>query len=93
MGCLLAVVALAFPRVVLALVFLFSDFLGRAYETTLWPVLGFFFMPFTTLAYAAAMNWNDGTVSGLYLVMVVIAVLMDLGSIGGGGHRARRRGQ
>ena len=92
MGCILAIVALSFPLVVIVLVWLFSDYLHRAYETALWPVLGFLLMPFTTLAYALAMNQNEGSVSGIYLVVVVIAVLVDIGAIGSGGHRARRRG-
>lgn len=88
MPCLLAALALIFPRLVLVLVWLFSDYLGRAYDTLLWPLLGFFFLPLTTLAYAFAMNANDGSVSGFYLVIVVLAVLIDLGIIGGSG-RAR----
>lgn len=93
MPCLLAIIALGLPRVVIVLVFLFSDFLQRAYDTALLPLLGFFFMPLTVLAYAWAVNSNAGNVNGIYLVVVVIAVLIDLGSLGGGGHsyRTRRR--
>ena len=90
MGCAVGCIALAFPRLVLFFVFLLSNYLGRAYETTIWPVLGFFFMPFTTLAYAWAVNTN-GTVTGFYLVIVVIAVLMDLGSNGHGASQGRKR--
>ncbi|HEX2972036.1 MAG TPA: hypothetical protein VHP11_06870 [Tepidisphaeraceae bacterium] len=79
------------PRVVLVLVWLFSGYLGRAYQTVIWPVLGFIFLPLTTLAYAFAMNANNGSVSGIYLVIVVVAVLVDLGLIGGG-EAGRRRG-
>lgn len=90
MGCLAGCFALLFPRLVLFLTFLFSNYLGRAFETNFWPFLGFFFMPFTTLAYAWAINSN-GTVTGLYLVVVVIAVLMDLGVTGNGAHEGRKR--
>ena len=61
----------------------FSDYIGRAYETTLWPLLGFFFMPLTTLSYAFAMNSN-GAIDGMYLVLVVVTVLLDLGLVGAG---------
>ena len=91
MSCLLGCMALFTPRLVLALVWLFSDYLVRAYETMLWPLLGFFFLPLTTLAYAWAMNSNQGSVSGVHLVVVVAAVLADLGVIGGGGHAGRQR--
>ena len=84
MPCLLGALALLLPRFVLVLVWLFGGgWLGRAYQTVLWPLLGFFFMPLTTLAYAFAMNSN-GSVSGFYMVLVVLAVLIDLGMIGGG---------
>jgi hypothetical protein len=90
MPCILTIIALAFPRLVLFLVFFFSNYLGRAYQTTLWPLLGFFFMPLTTLAYAWAINSN-ASVEGLYLVIVVLAVLVDLGLLGSGEASRRRR--
>lgn len=90
MPCLLALLALIFPRLVIVLVWLFSDYLGRAYETMLWPLLGFLFLPLTTLAYAFAMNENAGTASGIYLVVIVLAVLVDLGILGGS-RRTRRK--
>jgi hypothetical protein len=83
MPCFIGCLALATPRLALALVFFFSNYLGRAYETTIWPLLGFFFMPLTTLAYAWAMN-SVGSVSGMHLVVVVVAVLLDLGLVGAG---------
>ena len=93
MPCLVVLVALAFPRIALALIYLFSDYLSRAFagQSVVWPILGFIFMPFTTLAYAFAMNANHGAISGLYLVLLIIAVVVDLGTLGGGGHSYRRR--
>lgn len=90
MGCLAGCLAFFFPRLMLFILFLSSNYIGRAYETVLWPVLGFFFMPLTTIAYAWAVNTN-GTVTGIYLVVVVIAVLMDLGTTGNGAHQSRKR--
>jgi hypothetical protein len=85
-GCL----ALATPRFAFLLVVLFSDYIGRAFESLLWPFLGFFFMPLTTMAYAWAIN-SRGSVEGVHLVVVVIAVLMDLGVIGGSASKRRAR--
>ncbi|MFM1889497.1 MAG: hypothetical protein ACO3Y3_03830 [Phycisphaerales bacterium] len=82
MPCLIALAGLFFPRLVLAVLFLFTGYLGAAYQTVLWPVLGFILMPFTTLAYAVAMN-SMGGMSGGGVVLVVIGVLLDLGSSGG----------
>lgn len=84
-GCL----ALIAPRFAIVLMIIFSDYLGRAYETLLWPLLGFLFMPLTTLAYAWAIN-SRGAIEGLQLVIVVIAVLIDLGLVGGSAASRKR---
>lgn len=85
-GCL----ALAAPRFAILLVVVFSNYIGHAYQSALWPFLGFLFMPLTTLAYAWAMN-SRGSVTGFSLVVVVVAVLVDLGLVGGSASRRRRR--
>lgn len=90
MPCLLAVIAFFFPRVAIILLVIFGDYIGRAYDAFLWPFLGFFFMPYTTLAYAFAKNHHGG-VDGIYLVLVIVAVLADLGAIGGGADATRRQ--
>lgn len=90
MPCFVALIAFFFPRVAIVLIWLLSDYLGRAYLTVLWPLLGFVFAPFTTLAYALAINSN-GSVSGFYLVLVIIAVLLDLGHLGGGAKARKKR--
>jgi hypothetical protein len=93
-GCLIVMVLLGLPRVVLALVWLFTPWFGLAYETALWPFMGWIFLPYTTGAYMAAMLHNDHQVSGGWLVVVVVGVLFDLGSYGTGPmakHRRRRR--
>lgn len=89
MPCCLAILALAAPRVVIVLLVLFSDYIGNAYESLLWPLVGFFFLPLTTLAYAYAIH-SAGGVTGIYLVLVVIAVLIDLSS---NGYGLTRRGR
>lgn len=89
MPCLVGAIAFFFPRLAIILVVIFSDYIGNAYQTTIWPLLGFFFLPLTTLAYAFAIN-NHGSVSGIYLVLIILTVLMDLGILGGGGHSATR---
>ncbi len=85
MPCLI-VIGLFMPRVVLAGIWLLSSWFSAAYDTVIWPVLGFLFMPYTTLAYMGAMLNNNHVVNGLWLVLVVVAALVDLGFIGGGRH-------
>ncbi len=91
MPCLIALFALFFPRVAIVLVVIFSDYIGTAYQTVFWPLLGFFFMPVTTLAYAWAIHGN-GSVSGGYLLVVILAILLDLGILGGGASNRPVRG-
>jgi len=84
MPCLVGCLALFMPRLAIILVVIFSDYMGKAYDTLLWPLLGFIFMPLTTLAYAFAWHMQpSGSVSGLGLFIVIIAALIDLGIIGG----------
>ncbi|MCA8958903.1 MAG: hypothetical protein KDC38_00255 [Planctomycetes bacterium] len=90
MPCLIGCLALVAPRLALFLVWLFSDLLGNAYDGWLWPVLGFLFMPVTTLAYAWSVR-ETGSVEGGYVVLMVVAVLLDFGLIGGGSRSTSRR--
>lgn len=89
MPCLLALLALATPRAVIVLLVIFTDYIGRAFDGIILPFLGFLFLPTTTLAYSVAIN-ERGSVSGIYLLLVAVAVLLDLGLLGGGGRRLRR---
>jgi hypothetical protein len=90
MGCLVLLFALLSPRLALVATWLFSDVLDRAYEGWLVPVIGFFILPWTTLAWAWMYDSGPGLrVEGLEWLVVGIAVLCDLGSLFGGS-RARR---
>lgn len=91
MGCLLAVLGLLTPRVIMVLLWLFTDYLSRAFGTFLWPLLGFIVLPTTTLAYAVAQNSFDG-LRGFGLLLVAVALVIDLGLLGGGAKSRRGRG-
>jgi hypothetical protein len=89
MPCLLIMLGLFLPRVVLFLLWLLTPYLTRAFETALWPLLGFFVMPYTTLAYAIAIN-EGGALKGVWLALLVLGILLDLGAHHGTA-RSRRR--
>jgi hypothetical protein len=82
LGCVLVLLVLGAPRLVLAVAWLTTNWFGRAYETAFWPALGWLLMPYTTAAYMATMLNNDHKVSGWWLVLLIVAVLADLGSNG-----------
>lgn len=89
MPCLFLILILAFPRVVLLLLFFLTDYLTRAYHDLLIPLIGFIFVPLTTLAYAWMVN-NHLPLEGVNLLILLLAVVLDLGGLGGGYHRSRR---
>ena len=91
MGCIFAVLALAVPRVLMLLVFLLTDWFARAFQTQVWPIMGFVFMPYTTLAYLAAMLNNHHALSGGWLALFIVAIIVDVGHWGGGGVAYRRK--
>ena len=90
MPCLLVVLILAFPRIVLAIMFFTSTYLQRAYDNLLIPLLGFIFLPLTTLVYAWLTNTHQA-VEGINLIYMILAVVIDLGGLGGGESHRRRR--
>ena len=96
MGCLLVLLALLTPRFVMLLMWLFSDYLNRAFSIGWFGILGFFFLPTTSIAYAIAKNEFTGAGGGIEaagIVVIAIGVVMDLGLVGGSGrglgHRDR----
>lgn len=89
MSCLLLILFVAFPRIALVLIFLLSNYLQRAYHGLLLPLIGFLFLPLTTLAYAWMVNAGLPT-TGTNLLILIVAVVIDLGGLGGGAyHRSR----
>jgi hypothetical protein len=56
---------------------------GRSYA-------GFIFLPLTTIVYAWELSSGMPT-AGINLLWLLIAVIIDLGGLGGGAHRQSRR--
>ena len=90
MPCLLLILFLAFPRIALLLLFIFSNYLQRAYHGLILPLLGFLFLPLTTLVYAWMVNTGQPT-TGVNLLILIIAVVIDVGGVGSGEYHRRSR--
>lgn len=82
MGCLLAIFAGLFPRLALLVLWIARPALvDAAFGTFLLPLLGFIFLPFTTLIYALVYTPGVGVV-GLEWIWVIIALILDVGHWG-----------
>jgi hypothetical protein len=88
MCCVLVLLAFVGPRLALVLLWLFTNYLSRAFDGLLLPLLGFLFLPWTTIAWAVAQN-EFGGASGIGLLVIALGFLGDIGVLGGG---ARGRG-
>lgn len=86
MGCFVVLVAIISPRLAVFGVWLFSDLLGRAFDESWLPLLGFFILPWTTLAYAVMWAAGPNSVEGFEWFIVIVA---DLGAFAGAGSRDR----
>jgi len=60
----------------------------RAFDSFFWPLLGFLFLPWTTLTFVAI---GIGGVSGFDWVWMAIAVLADISMYSGGAYGNRDR--
>lgn len=89
-GCMAAIIGMTAPRVAMVLILVFKDWFSEAFDSALWPILGFVFMPYATLAYMAA-QLNGGELKGGWMALFIVAILVDFGHWGGGSSAARRR--
>ncbi len=70
------------------MLWLFTSLLSRAFESWIVPFLGFFLLPWTTLAYAVMWS-SSNRVAGFEWFIVVLAFLFDLASYTQGSRRRR----
>ncbi len=90
MGCLLALLAAISPRLVIFLLWIFTDRLTVAFRSGWEGVLGFIFLPYATLFYALVYAPAKG-VDAFGWVIVALGVLLDLSSLTVGSRARRRR--
>jgi hypothetical protein len=91
MPCVIVLIVLFFPRVVLVVMWLFTNTLERAYHGLIIPILGFIFLPITTIAYAWMVVYRL-PLEGINILILILAVLLDAGSHNSGVGYYRRRG-
>lgn len=90
MPCLLALVALLSPRILMVVLWFFTSWFNGVFQTVLWPLLGFLFLPVTTLWYSVVANNYGGQWSILNIIVMVLAITIDMG-LWRGGYKNRNR--
>lgn len=82
MGCIFALIALVSPRLAVALMWIFTPWVDRAFVHVIWPILGILFLPLTTLLYVILWNTGGRGVTGWEWIFVVVAFFGDLAAHG-----------
>ena len=59
-GCLVALAAFVSPRLAIFLIWLFGDRMSIAFDSFWWGLLGFIFLPWTTLALGRRLRADQG---------------------------------
>ena len=88
MGCIVAAFGIVMPRFAL-LVAWYNDsgYWNNLFGSQLWLGLGFVFLPWTTLIYGFA---SANGLSVVNIIFLALALLLDLGTWGGGFFGARK---
>jgi hypothetical protein len=82
LGCLFVLIALLSPRLAVALMWIFTPWVDRAFGPVIWPILGVIFLPLTTLLYVILWNTGGRGVTGWEWIFVILAVFGDIASHG-----------
>ena len=86
MPLLLALLALLTPRIMIVVLWLFSNWFDGMFTSSVWPIVGFVFLPTTLLWFTAVQHWFGGVWSLWPIVGLVIALAIDVSPV-----RERRR--
>jgi hypothetical protein len=89
MPCIIALLALLAPRLLIALLWFVTTWFRGMFDTLLWPILGFIFLPTTLLWYSAVQRWFGAEWTLWPIVGLICALMIDVAPAGGR-RRARK---
>ena len=90
-GCLTALVS-SFSRFMLLMFWIARPAqMNLAFNTFIIPCLGFMFLPITTMVYVWLLQGVGNSIQGLDWLWLILAVVMDLATIGSAGYANRNR--
>ena len=78
MPALILLIALFIPRIIILVLWLLTDWFQGVFDSLLWPVIGFFLLPLTTLWFSVVMKHFGGQWSIVPIIGAVVSVLIDL---------------
>ena len=85
--CLLALIGSVFPRIALLLMWIFTNYVDRAFSSLIWPLLGLIFLPFITITFCLVYSPLAHGVVGAKWIWVALGLLLDSVSSGSGAWR------
>ena len=83
MPCLFVLLALATPRFVVIVLWLFSHWFRGVFTTPLWLIVGFCFLPTTLLWYTAVQHWFGGQWTLWPIIGLIVALSIDVSPASG----------
>ncbi len=93
-GCFAILLGSAFPRVTIFLLWIFTDWVNRAFDGSwLFPFLGLLVLPYTTLIYILVSYWSNGVVSGFGWAFVALGFFFDISAYAAAGQNRRLASQ
>ena len=78
MPILIGFIALAAPRLIVALLWFFTTWFAGIFATLLWPLAGFIFLPTTLLWYSAVQHWFNGQWTLGPIIGLIVALAIDV---------------
>lgn len=79
MPIIFGIVALLFPRVLIVVLWLFTNWFDRVTGNILYLLLGLLFVPLSTLWYGVVVHYFGGAWSTVPIIGMVVALVLDLG--------------
>jgi hypothetical protein len=77
--CLIALIAVLSPRLAIVLLWLFTNYVDRAFSGFFLPLVGLIFLPWTTLLYVLV-DIAPGPIHVAGWIVIGLGVLIDLNS-------------
>jgi len=91
MPCLPTILSLLFPRLMIVILWLVTDWFKGVFDSLVWPILGFLFAPLGTLWFGAVHNYYHGEWNTLQIIVMVIALGFDFGFLGNSARNRKKR--